>query len=208
MYQAGRKPPTGIAEKIDPASLAFDVDGVIADTMGLFLEIARTSYHVKGVRYEDITCYSLEECLTTIDATVIDAIVGKIVSGAYDIPLKAIKGAKGTLSRIAAAHRPILLVTARPHPGPVPDWLSHVLSLGSGAVDLVATGTSRAKAGVLKQHRIRFFVDDRLDTCHSLYLEGIVPILFKQPWNREPHPFMEVETWADLESLIDLPQRS
>jgi len=189
--------------KIDPSSLAFDVDGVIADTMGLFLEIARLEYRIEGVRYEDITCYSLEDCLTTIDTGVIDAIVERIISGEYAVSLKAIKGAKRVLKRIAARVRPILLVTARPHMGPIPNWLNSVLSLGTEDVEMVATGTSKAKAGVLKQHGSRFFVDDRLDTCHLLQAEGIEPILFRQPWNREPHPFREVGSWSELESLIN-----
>jgi 5'(3')-deoxyribonucleotidase len=32
---------------------------------------------------------------------------------------------------------------------------------------------------------------------------GIEPVLFKQPWNREPHPFVEVGNWDELEALID-----
>ena len=41
---------------IDPAAVAFDVDGVIADTMALFIYIARDEYAIKGIRYEDMTC--------------------------------------------------------------------------------------------------------------------------------------------------------
>ena len=41
----------------NPASVAFDIDGVIADTMTLFLEIARDVYHINGIRYDDIVCY-------------------------------------------------------------------------------------------------------------------------------------------------------
>ena len=38
---------------IHPASVAFDIDGVIADTMTLFLDIARDVFHINGIRYED-----------------------------------------------------------------------------------------------------------------------------------------------------------
>jgi len=43
---------------IDPMTVAFDVDGVIADTMTLFLELARREYGIAGLNYEDITSYS------------------------------------------------------------------------------------------------------------------------------------------------------
>ena len=38
---------------IHPASVAFDIDGVIADTMTLFLDIAGDVFHMSGIRYED-----------------------------------------------------------------------------------------------------------------------------------------------------------
>jgi hypothetical protein len=39
---------------INAASVAFDIDGVIADTMTLFLEIASDVYYINGIRYDDI----------------------------------------------------------------------------------------------------------------------------------------------------------
>jgi len=38
---------------IIPVSVAFDIDGVIADTMALLLDIARDVFHINGIRYED-----------------------------------------------------------------------------------------------------------------------------------------------------------
>ena len=48
---------------ISPGQIAFDIDGVFANTMGLFLEIARKDYGINHIKYEDITQYFLEECL-------------------------------------------------------------------------------------------------------------------------------------------------
>jgi 5'(3')-deoxyribonucleotidase len=55
---------------------------------------------------------------------------------------------------------------------------------------------------VLSKRNVSYFVEDRLETCFSLYEAGVTPILFKQPWNRRKHPFMEVSDWRELESLI------
>ena len=38
---------------INPSSVAFDIDGVIADTMTLFFDISRDVFHINGIRYED-----------------------------------------------------------------------------------------------------------------------------------------------------------
>ncbi|MEA3280918.1 MAG: haloacid dehalogenase, partial [Thermodesulfobacteriota bacterium] len=62
---------------IDPASVAFDIDGVLADTMTLFLDIAREEYDITGIRHEDITCYMLEKCID-IDEEIIEAIIVRI----------------------------------------------------------------------------------------------------------------------------------
>ena len=47
-------------------------------------------------------------------------------------------------------------------------------------------------------------MEDRLETCFVLDKAGIKPVLFRQPWNRGKHPFEEVSTWDELESLIEL----
>ena len=189
-------------KKIDPASIAFDIDGVIADTMGLFLDIARDEFHVNGVRYEDITCYNLVDCLG-MDLQIIDAVVARILDGHYKITLKPIAGAREVLARLGNGYGPILFVTARPHLGPIYDWMLNLLPLDKTSIEMIATGTSEAKTAVLLDRKIRCFVEDRLETCFALQPVGITPVLFKQPWNREPHPFVEVNSWKELGALID-----
>ena len=187
---------------IDPASVAFDIDGVIADTMSLFLDIARDAYQINGIKYEDITSYDLAECLP-MDQEVIDAIGDCILNGNYRTPLNPIDGASKVLTRIGRRHGPLLFVTARPHLGPIEDWILELLSLQPHLIDVVATGSPGSKSEVLKDKKISCFVDDRLETCFRIQDDGIVPVLFKQPWNRKPHPFVEVGSWEELESLIN-----
>jgi uncharacterized HAD superfamily protein len=55
---------------------------------------------------------------------------------------------------------------------------------------------------VLKERGVRYFVEDRLDTCHLLAEAGIIPIVYEQPWNREPHPFAVVRDWDDIAEMI------
>ncbi len=187
---------------IDPASLAFDIDGVFADTMSLFLDIAREDYNVHDVSYADISCYMLEECID-IDPELIETILVRIMNGMHRPPLKPIAGATHVLTRIGRVHRPILFVTARPDGEPIYQWMQNILPLDGDSVEVVATGSFDAKIEVLTGRDISYFVEDRLETCYPLFAAGITPILFKQPWNRKRHPFMEVGTWKELESLID-----
>ena len=187
---------------IDPKSLAFDIDGVFADTMTLFLDIARDDYHINSIKYEDITNYMLEECLD-IDTKTIDEIIIRIMDGGYAAELKPLDGAAEVLSRIGRNHGPLLFVTARPYIGPIHDWILKLLPFEPELIDVVATGSFEDKADVILSKGYSCFVEDRLDTCFLLKDAGINPILFKQPWNRRSHPFLEVGTWRELESMIE-----
>ena len=186
---------------IDPASVAFDVDGVVADTMTLFLEIARQEFNINSITYADIIRYNLADCLD-IDANTIDAIVAQLLSGNYKPRLKPIDGAAEVLALLATRCQPVLFVTARPHTGPLDNWFNDVLHLVPDRIEIIAAGSHEAKADILLQRRVTHFIDDRLETCFLLQEAGIQPILFVQPWNREPHPFVEVGSWSELENLL------
>lgn len=187
---------------IDPKSIAFDIDGVIANTMELFIEIGRMEHDVDWVRYEDITSYKLDDCLD-LDPLIIKDIVRRLLDGNYTPPLNPIPGAADALGRLGARH-PLLMVTARPSIGPIGQWMERLLKPYDVTVEIIPTGDFEAKADVLKDRCITHFVEDRLETCFLLEKAGITPILFKQPWNRQPHPFVEVAAWDELEKLIEL----
>ena len=186
---------------IDPASVAFDIDGVVADTMTLFLDIARQEYNLNSIQYSDITSYKLEECLD-IDPEIIEAIVLRILDGNYHATLHPIAGASEGLVKIQRYRKPILFITARPYPGPIRDWISQALQLDPASFEVIATGSHEAKADVLRQRKISCFVDDRLETCFLLQNADVTPVLYCQPWNREQHPFVEVGSWDELQALI------
>ena len=197
------RPVLGIHCKfmIDPSSLAFDIDGVLADTMTLFLDIAREEYKIRDVKYEDITCYILEECVD-IDPVLIETILTRIMNGTHKASLKPMPGARNVLTRLGRLHTPILFVTARPYGEPIYEWIQSVLPLDPDSIEVIATGSFDAKVDVLSSRDISYFVEDRLETCYPLFEAGVTPIIFKQPWNRKRHPFVEVGTWKELESLI------
>lgn len=189
--------------KIDPAHLAFDIDGVVADTMSLFLTIAESEFGINHIRYEDITDYDLREA-AGIEEGVIWEIILRILEGKHALPLDPIRDAPAVLKRINLCCSPTLFVTARPEADHISDWLCDVLKVSPGALKVVATGSFEDKRAVLEEHKIFHFVEDRLETCCLLAEAGIQPIVFAQPWNRKEHSFREVSTWRELESLIEL----
>ncbi len=189
---------------IDPAALAFDIDGVIADTMHLFLDILRDHYDVQTVQYDDITCYRLDQCLD-VDLDVLEGAVARILDGNYQAILKPMQGADSVLRRIASSTGRLLMVTARPEPGPIAGWMDDLLDGQHHRANIIATGSFEAKADILLENGIRWFVEDRLETCHLLKDVGIEPVVFRQPWNRVPHDYLGVESWPELEAWIRFP---
>mmetsp|Transcript_1627 Transcript_1627/g.1128 ORF Transcript_1627/g.1128 Transcript_1627/m.1128 type:complete len:196 (-) Transcript_1627:29-616(-) len=188
---------------IDPKTIAFDIDGVFADTVTLFLNIAKKDYRIEDIKYEDITSYMLEQCID-IDPIITRAIIDKILTGDYNFTLNPIDRAIDVLTKLGKSMGHLLFVTARPHLGHMKDWVLNCLSkLAPNTIELIATGSFEAKTDILLSKNKTYFLEDRLETCFDLNKAGITPILYKQPWNREPHPFIEVNNWSELESLID-----
>ena len=191
---------------VTPGNIAFDIDGVFADTMALFLEIGHKDYGINHIRYQDITEYFLEECLD-IDPEIIKVIINRILEGDFEPELKPIDGAVEVLSEIAKA-QPLLFVTARPELSTIKEWVNTVLPLRPSDIEVIATGTLEAKGDVLNARGIRYFVEDCLEVCYMLREHAITPILFSQPWNRSSHhPFREVSSWAEIRALVSLHSR-
>ncbi len=185
---------------IDPKRLAFDIDGVVANTMQLFLDILKDVYGVNHIRYEDINQYELEACLE-LDPVILNGATGRIIDGNYPCQLSPNAGAVRALKRLHA-FGPLRLVTARPYPGPIREWIDGLLPPDRFQVEITSTGSFDVKHKVLMASGIQWFVEDRLDTCFLLQQHDITPVVFVQPWNRDIHPFAEVESWEQLEALI------
>jgi uncharacterized HAD superfamily protein len=182
--------------------LAFDIDGVVADIMTTFLTLARERFDVgHHLRYEHITTFYLEECLD-LPPEVIEALIRELIDRPHELPVEPLPHAVPVLSRLAQ-DTPLLFVTARDRARPIRTWLTRTLTgVSPEAIRVVATGDPDTKLHYLQDHGIQYFVEDRLETCLHLAENGVTPILFAQPWNRRPHPFLEVRDWPELAGLL------
>ena len=197
LISGGPRPP-----RIPLDRLAFDIDGVVADIMTTFLDLARQRYD-KGhhLRYEHITTFFLEECLD-LEPWIIDELIRELIDRPHELPVAPFPHAVPVLTRLAQ-DVPQLFVTARDRAKPITAWLHRTLeTVPPEVIRVLATGDPDIKLHYLKDHGIKFFVEDRLETCWPLAQHGITPILFAQPWNRQPHPFLEVNGWPELASLL------
>ncbi len=183
-------------------ALAFDIDGVVADIMTTFLDLARERYNVgHHLRYDDLTTFRLEDCLD-LEPHVIRSLIRELIDRPHELTVEPLPHAVPVLTRLAQ-DIPLLFVTARDRATPIRTWLTRTLAqVPPDAIRVVATGDPDTKLHYLLDHRVRYFVEDRLETCQQLAGYGITPILFAQPWNRRPHTFMEVADWPTLAGLL------
>ncbi len=189
--------------KIKPHDIAFDIDGVVADTMSSFIHVAKKQFGINSIRKEQITSYWLEDCLGIPDET-IKSIINQILEDPFGTKLKPIDGAIETLSQISN-HAPLYFVTARPVQRPIEIWLKTVLQdVPPDKIKVLATGQHDLKPKVLKKLGKTFFVEDHLETCHNIHKAGLKPIVFNQPWNQGQTPFARIGSWNELRELLEL----
>lgn len=187
---------------LDPKETAFDIDGVVADIMSTFLWLAAERYQITHLRYEDIRDFDLCRCLR-LDEAVVNDLLALLLQQPHLLPVEPLPQAVPVLTALAR-RQPLLFVTARDKAEPITLWLQQQLpAVAPEAIKVIATGDPDRKVHYLLDHGIRYFVEDRLETCFHLASHGILPVVFAQPWNRRPHPFIEVGSWQELSRLFE-----
>lgn len=187
-------------KKIDPGLLGFDFDGVIADTAETFLRIACEEFDLCGIRKEDITDFEVEECLD-VPSEIVDTIFTKVLLDSVGTGLKPMAGAIEVLGQLAEI-AVVTVVTARPYASPVHDWLDSMFPKSTlPRIRVVAMGAHDDKPRHIHNQELRYFIDDRAETCVQLSQAGIKPFVFCQPWNEKRHQLPVVNSWQEIRTL-------
>ena len=186
--------------KINPALIGFDIDGVVADTGGAFIRIAGEEYGLNSLVLDDITSFEVVDCLD-VDQEIIDDIFTRLLDDPLTARLQPMEDAMSVLHRFAG-EAPLTFVTARPHGEPIARWLKHFLKPAPfNKMRLVAMGAHDNKTSYIKDLGLKYFVDDRLQTCKMLLKDGITPIVYNQPWNMNGHDLPTVNDWQAIRAL-------
>ncbi len=185
--------------------IGFDFDGVIADTAESFIRIACKQYGYCGLTCEHITSFELEHCLD-IPFTLVEKIFTDILTDSIGTGLQPMPGALKSLGRFAEAGT-INIITARPIKKPVFAWLDQFFSGPTRErIRVIATGDHNDKVRHIHQLGLKYFIDDRAETCIQLAKEAIIPYVFNQPWNRNRHALQTVADWQEIRALVAHPE--
>ncbi len=186
-----------IHKKITPiATLGFDIDCVIADTMEAFIRLAKEDHNIK-VLPEQITKFNVEECLN-INKEIVENIFHKLMVDPIKYKMKLLPDALPVLQKMQN-HAPLTFITARPEKEPITEWLTHELGKETTAnMRMIAMGDHDGKRQHIQDLGISHFIDDRFETCESLCDTEITAIVYDQPWNRGQHDLPVVRNWQDI----------
>jgi uncharacterized protein len=188
---------------IDPYLLAFDIDGVVADTMAVFVRLAHERYGLTNLSKQDMLCYNLYECLG-LQKEIIDDLIRLTLDDRHTMEIPPVPGAPEVLMELAGI-APLRFITARLWSEPITQWLFTILpGVPRERIWVIASGAPETKLDILNGLQIRYFVDDRIETCRRLKEAGIEPLLFDQPWNRnEPADgLIRIQNWMQLKSWL------
>ena len=189
--------------RILPHEIGFDLDGVIADTATTFIRLACEEHNFCSFSLADITSFHVEDCLD-IPMPLVDRIFTDILEDSLATGLKPMPGAVEVITELAAVTS-VTVITARPLLQPARDWFNKFFPDNPGkAINLIAMGDHNDKARYIHEHGLKYFVDDRAETCRQLAADNITPLVFSQPWNRDRDGLQTVETWQDIRALIAL----
>lgn len=189
-----------LAEKIHPAEIGFDFDGVIADTVEAFIRIACEQHDLCGIHPEDITDFTVEHCLA-METGIAESIFLQILEDSVGTGLLPMPGSVEVLAELSDQAR-VTIVTARPLAEPVHDWLRLMFSAKVyDRMQVVAMGDHDDKVRHIQQLGLSAFIDDRAETCRQMHRAGIRSIVFSQPWNRNRHTLPSVQSWQEIRGL-------
>jgi 5'(3')-deoxyribonucleotidase len=189
--------------KIKSNEIGFDLDGVIADTAEAFIRLACEEHDFCSFALADITAFQVEDCLN-IPVPVVEEIFNAILHDSLATGLQPMTGAVEVITRMAGAAT-VTIITARPLRQPVQDWLEYFFPASVCAnIRLVAMGCHDDKARYIHDHKLRYFVDDRAETCLQLAGTAITPFVFSQPWNQGKHDLQSVRNWQEIHALLAL----
>ena len=185
---------------LDSTRTGFDFDDVMTDTVAAFLRMAREDYGLRGCRFEDITEFNPKPLpgAREIQDEILDAVNrNPLATGVRPAP-----GALGVIARLSANH-PVTIVTARPDPAPVEEWLAYYLGVHAGNVRVLHTGGDHDdKLRHIRAAGLTAFIDDRAETCVALAAAGIDARVYEKPWNRGRHALPTVRNWDDIAKIL------
>lgn len=182
-------------------TIGFDFDGVIFD-MGPIIAHELSKLLGRIITIQELTEHSIENCFNlTKEQT--DYVVNCCYRDEYFWGDRFVPGARGGLKRMHSLNYPINIITARPHPERVRNYILSQIDIEPSLINVYYT-RSKDKGQMAHDLGLTAFVDDHFVSLDSIAQYGIFPILFDNPWNQNPPAiyYHRIKSWGEIEEMI------
>jgi hypothetical protein len=180
---------------------AFDIDGVVADVITVFLRNLAERHGYTGLTTEHVTEFDLARCLGAPEAAVSE-IIGELVVRPHEMGVAPYPGAAEALTELSR-RGPLTFITARKKEAPMRAWFEAALpGLPRDRVIIVPAGAPEKKTAHLRARGLTALIDDHLETCEALQQEGLTAVVFDQPWNRRATAVPRAVGWPALMDML------
>lgn len=186
-----------------PKLYGFDFDGVIFDIGPVVAEEA-TKFLGREISVNDLNKHEMSECLN-ISEEQVRTIINSCWEDKWFQHDYFISGALDGLNLIKENDYPIIIITARPHPERVKEYLLQRIDIDPIMLKVFYTH-SKDKGPMARDLNLTTFIDDHFAPLDSVYEYGVRPILFNAPWNQHEHirKYHRVNDWEELSEMINL----
>ena len=172
--------------------LAMDFDGVINDIAHQFCQ-KMSGYLSRPFSVEEITQYDFAATLPITDEQ--KAEIKAFYSSAESIIESPFIPGSIEFLRHFQEISPIIIITSRAHA----DARALIKAkLREAGVPSPAVFCSKNKGLVSQQLQIKTFVDDYYVHLEEVARQGITPVIFDQPWNRDFNTFRRISRLSEL----------
>lgn len=185
-------------------NIAFDIDNVVLDFAGCFLQTAKEKFKLlKNVELSDITRYQFHECLD-ISYEECFEIVNYVLDNPFECKIKAVSGAVERLTCLSK-YMSLIFVTARKEKFKkiTRESIYFILPEVSKDKIIIEHCKGSEKHIVLNKLKVNLFIEDRTKNCRILNEKGIKTYLINKPWNKTKESFHRVEDWNEIQELFN-----
>jgi hypothetical protein len=156
---------------------------------------------------EDILMYDIQHCAPELSNNDVQEVIDMLGTTEHTFRIPPLPGAFDFL-KWYGKHHAIHIITNRYYIEPVYIYLQH--NLNKQTFDKVKIYHSKDKGNLCRQLGLRYFIDDHIKNIVNIANAGIIPVLFKQNWNKNVISTRSnlfelirfVDNWDDVYSLV------
>jgi uncharacterized HAD superfamily protein len=194
-----------------------DFDGCIADTGKSIIKVC-SKYFDTEIKESDLFTYYFNN-LFGVDRKTEKELVNRIVSREVTLQSPIIDGVKEVLEKWWSEDRFLYIITAREDIKIVKDYMEKNFSENGYKYrynTIILSCGSYEKGNMCSEFKLNLFVEDYIGSLREFVMNGVIPIILKQAWNKYDMPSPDsilgsivkyANNWKEVGQIINIYKR-